>query len=463
MRDDRDSGDQTGAEAQPAASQAGNLLQMDFRCRVPEMDDLTVQERLRSWCQEALDGRGKLAGIGAIARVADAYGRMRPQERDAFFHMLWRDFSADGAEVDAAIEAYAARSGDREVARLILALNSPRLQLFRCFNTISESLRFLVRLRADLGDRLPTYPNLWILEFELRHLLESWFNPGFLQLRRITWESPAALLENIAASQAVHQFSDWQDLKRRLTLDRACFAFIHPAMPTDPIIFVEVALVQGIADNIQRLLAPAAPRPQAHEADTAIFYGITSAQRGLRGIPLGNLLIKQVAGRLRAEFPGLTTFATLSPVPRLRADFLDPLLQQNGGLEPYFTADEARRLLTSTGAATLEDAVGKALTGPRWFDHAADALRAGLLRVARDYLTGPQEHARAACRVAHFHASNGAMLARINWLADLSDKGLAQSAGIMVNYLYDMQKFAQHQSEYARAGQLPVGGEVLEL
>ena len=394
MKDDRDNGDQArAAEAsQPAASQAGNMLQMDFRCRVPEMDDLTIQERLRSWCQEALDGRGKLSGLGAIARVADAYGRMRPQERDAFFQMLVRDFSVDGSEVNAAIEAYAARQGGREAARLFLALNSPRLQLFRCFNTISESLRFLVRLRADLGDRLRTYPNLWIMEFELRHLLESWFNLGFLQLRRLTWESPAALLENIAASQAVHQFSDWQDLKRRLTLDRACFAFIHPAMPVDPIIFVEVALVQGIADNIQRLLAPDAPRPQAHEADTAIFYGITSAQPGLRNIPLGNLLIKQVTARLRAEFPGLTTFATLSPVPRLRADFLVPALQREQGLEPYFSDDEAQRVLAATGVSPLEDAVAEALSRPRWYEDAAlaDALRPGLLRAARAYLLDPR-------------------------------------------------------------------------
>jgi malonyl-CoA decarboxylase len=302
------------------------------------------------------------------------------------------------------------------------------------------------------------------MEFELRHLLESWFNLGFLQLRRITWESPAALLEKIVTYEAVHEFTHWKDLKRRLESDRTCFAFIHPAMPNEPIIFVQVALVQGVCGSIQRLLDPSAPELIPHRADTAIFYSITNAQRGLRGIPFGNLLIKQVAAQLRSEVPSLETFCTLSPIPRFRKDYLEPALADSS-LDQHYTTTEDQLLRKATDARSASSAVRRLLDRPDWHEDpaTADALRPGLLRAARAYLGEEEHRGRAACPVAHFHASNGAMLARINWLGDTSSKGLMQSAGIMVNYLYDTEKFEEHQNEYARTGKLPVGEEVMGL
>ena len=454
----------------PVSLPARRFLQSDFHAESPDPDELTSLERVRHWCQEALDKRGKIAGLAAIARVADAYSSMDAKQRLGFYLLLQQDFTVDPFEVDEAVEAYRAGGEDRQraIARLTRALDSPRLQLFRQFNTIPESIKFLVDLRADINARLKDVPELWPLEFDLRHLLESWFNLGFLQLHRITWDSPAALLEKLVEYEAVHEITNWMDLKRRLGTDRACFAFIHPNMPAEPIIFVEVALVQGISGSIQQLVDPAAPRLQPHQADTAIFYGITNAQLGLRGIPFGNMLIKQVTARLRSTVPGVTTFATLSPVPRFCEDFLVPALD-SGELEHFFSADEAARLKHAVGAGRLFaardlcDAVALSLEQPGWHLDAelSQALRPGLQRAVRHYLLEVQRRGKLACPVAHFHASNGAMLAHINWLGDTSAAGLAQSAGLMVNYLYQVGQFEPRQNEYAQTGR-PVVSEAVE-
>ena len=447
-------------------------LQMDFGTQTPGAEGLIILEQVRAWCQEALEARGRIAGLVAIARVADAYNNMTDNERYSFFRMLGLDFSVDRYEVDEAIDAFRAADEPRirELTRLTMALDSPRLQLFRQFNTIPESIKFLVDLRADISDRLKQDPQLWLLEFELRHLLESWFNLGFLKLHRITWDSPARLLEKLVEYEAVHEISNWMDLKRRLGSDRACFAFIHPNMPAEPIIFVEVALVQGITGNVQELLGPDATHLQEHQADTAIFYSITNAQRGLRGIPFGNMLIKMVTAQLRGDVPGLSHFATLSPIPRLLDDFLEPLLS-GGGMERFYTGDEASRLLEIASRGGLLDVsdlsatVSGLLARSTWHQdpEVAEALRPGLLRAAKRYLSGVQSKGRLACPVAHFHAGNGALLGRINWLGDTSPKGLAQSAGIMVNYVYELDRVEQYQNNYSCTGVLPLGPEVLGL
>ena len=456
----------------PVLRSTREYLQMDFGSQAPGAEDLTIQEQVRRWCQEALEARGRIAGLVAIARVADAYNNMNVDERHAFFRMLGSDFSVDRYEVDEAIDAFreAEEPCIRELNRLTMALDSPRLQLFRQFNTIPESIKFLVDLRADISARLKQDPELWLLEFELRHLLESWFNLGFLKLHRITWDSPARLLEKLVEYEAVHEINNWMDLKRRLGSDRACFAFIHPNMPAEPIIFVEVALVRGITSNVHEVLGPDATHLQPHQADTAVFYSITNAQRGLRGIPFGNMLIKKVTAQLRGDVPGLSNFATLSPIPRLRSNFLTPLLR-NGGMERFYTGDEATRLLEVVGADNLfgaqdlSTAVSELLGRPEWFrdNKVSEALRPGLLRAAKRYLTEEQSKGRLACPVANFHAGNGALLGRINWQGDTSPKGMDQSAGIMVNYVYELDHVEQCQNEYSQTGRLPMGPEVVGL
>lgn len=441
------------------SSQARQVLQIDFDDDRAGRDVLTLREWLRGWCQEALDKGGEIAGLKAIARVADAYAAMGEAERDMFFELLKEDFGVNPDELDAAIDAYRAAQGARvtELAALARTAESPRMALFRLFNTIPESIKFLVDLRADLEARLRRDPELKLVELDLLHIMLSWFNIGFLQLQRISWNSPAALLEKLVNYEAVHEIRSWMDLKRRLAPDRACFAFIHPSMPMEPIIFVEVALVNGLTSTVEELLRQDGPHLPAHQADTAIFYSITNAQRGLRGIHFGNMLIKKVAIKLRGEVPGLRTFATLSPLPRFRRDFLEPALA-DGRITGYFSPGEASRLVELSGSGDIGIAVAALLSRKLWHEdpEVSSALRPGLLRAAHAYLTTCRPDGQAVCSVAHFHASNGAMLRRLNWLGNTSLAGLERSAGIMVNYLYDMEQFEEHQQRYRATGRLPV-------
>ena len=428
--------------------------------------DLTLIERMRCWCNQALEQRGKVAGLAAVTRVAEVYAAMGAAERDAFFQMLAEELGPDAEEVDRAIQAYQqGGAGDHQaVIELALSLESPRMSLFRQFNTIPESIKFLVDLRAAVLRRMGRLPGLALMEFELRHILESWFNPGFLELRRLTWGSPAALLEKLVAYEAVHEIRSWSDLKRRLAADRACFAFIHPAMAEEPIIFVEVALVQGVAPEIQPLLEEPPPDDDQPPPDTAIFYSITNAQDGLRGIPFGNLLIKLVTARLRAEVPSLRTFATLSPLPRFRRDFLLPAVE-DGTIRRFFTDHEAAALCSAAGTDELADAMTTFLGAGLWRSGypLTDAARPGLMRAAAWYLCRSPAGGGPRCPVGHFHAANGATLARLNWLGDISARGIARSAGMMANYRYDLERYDRRQAEYDLRGQVPCDAAVAAL
>ena len=458
-------------------TQAGGLLRrlvhlLDFRGAPTPVrtGELGALEQL---CREALSQRNKIAGLVAIAKVGDAYNRLDEAGRDAFFHRLLINFAPNPAEIQSALQAWNATQGSRipELLTLTQSLTSPRVHLFQAFNTIPNGMKFLVDLRAHLESRLEGMPDFAMMEYELRSLLETFFNIGFLKLERINWSSPASLLEKLMTYEAVHRIANWRDLKHRLLTDRACYAFLHPAMPDEPVIFVEVALVKGMADNIQRLLDPDAPDLNPGLADTAVFYSISNAQKGLRGIHFGNLLIKQVTMRLRAEWPNLKTFVTLSPLPRFRQDFLDPALR-DASISRYFTKDERQVILRLTGDGgedaspeALATAVHTLLDMVNWHQRTeiTHALRHGLMRAVKSYLTSPNAKGQVRCPVGHFHASNGAALARINWLADTSAKGFELSAGLMVNYLYDLTRFEAQQEDYQHSGLLHLEKAVRDL
>ncbi|MGC2415223.1 MAG: malonyl-CoA decarboxylase family protein, partial [Stellaceae bacterium] len=285
-----------------------------------------------------------------------------------------------------------------------------------------------------------------------------------LELQRITWESPAALLEKLMAYEAVHEIRGWTDLKNRLEADRRCFAFFHPRMPDEPLIFVEVALVSGIAGNIHALLDEAAPIGDPQAADAAIFYSISNCQKGLHGISLGDFLIKRVVDALASELSRLKSFATLSPLPGFRA-WLRAQVERRGVL----VATEAR-VVQSLGTGLSEDDPDRILLHlldrPDWYEDPRNvaALREPLLRLGAHYLL--QAHApsgRALDPVAHFHLSNGARVERLNWLGDVSPKGLAQSAGIMVNYLYRLGDIEANHEAYRDEGRVAASSAVRNL
>src|SRR5436190_12169844 len=299
---------------------------------------------------------------------------------------------------------------------------------------------------------------------DLRDLLANWFDIGFLELQRITWDAPASLLEKLMAYEAVHEIRGWTDLKNRLEADRRCFAFFHPRMPDEPLIFVEVALVSGIAGNIETLLDETAPMGNPQTADTAIFYSISNRQRGLVGISFGDFLIKRVVDALAAELPRLKTFATLSPLPAFRA-----WLAAEAERGPLLLPNEAKTVeAVSAGmdAAGADDALLRLLDRPEWVDdlRIAAALREPLLRLAARYLLHARTPSgRALDPVAHFHLSNGARVEQLDWLGDRSPKGLQQSAGLMVNYLYRLGDIEANHEAYRDEGRVAASSTVRGL
>jgi malonyl-CoA decarboxylase len=382
--------------------------------------------------------------------------------------LLASEFDTDHDAVDrccaglAAVDTTAERIAAERALRA--ALLPPRVTLLRQFNALPEGVKFLVDRRAELiaianGDLV-----LRGLADDLRDLLANWFDIGFLELQRITWDAPASLLEKLMAYEAVHEIRGWTDLKNRLEADRRCFAFFHPRMPDEPLIFVEVALVSGIAGNIETLLDETAPMGNPQTADTAIFYSISNCQRGLVGISFGDFLIKRVVDALAAELPRLKTFATLSPLPAFRA-WLAAEAEQG----PLLLPSEAKTVeVVSAGmdAAGADDALLRLLDRPEWVDdlRIAAALREPLLRLAARYLLHARAPSgRALDPVAHFHLSNGARVEQLDWLGDRSPKGLQQSAGIMVNYLYRLGNIEANHEAYRDEGRVAASSTVRGL
>ena len=403
-----------------------------------------------------LAGRGgSVSARNRAAKLAETYLFLDDEGRVDFLRTL-AGFDSDTEAVAAAVQVFAAATDDagRTTAQMQLrrALEPPRLRLLTQFTAIPDGVKFLVDLRAFLMGRVKGDPQLAALESDLRGLLASWFDVGFLELRRITWDSPAALLEKLVGYEAVHEIRGWRDLKDRLDSDRRCYAFFHPRMPAEPLIFVEVALLEGLADSVQRLLDQKAPVQDPDDADTAIFYSISNCQRGLGGISFGNFLIKRVVDVLSSEFRNLKAFATLSPIPGFRR-----WLEARAG-------DGAEGLLTEEEAASLRGALPDAESGAAallgiiarrgWLRDAnlKKAAEPALARLCARYLLNEGSGRRAADPVAHFHLSNGARIERLNPEADISEKGLKESAGIMVNYLYDPGRIEQYHEDYAGEG-----------
>ena len=443
------------------ATSTRGVLSGAQRSDLPDGD--AVQLRLQM--QSCLDGSG--GEVGARARAAEL-GRtflgLNSLGRTRFLRILATDFDVDRAEIDRRCAALAkAMPEDRPVAEIALraALAPPRVRLLRRFNALPEGVKFLVDRRAELIELADGDPAMRGLASDLRELLADWFDIGFLELKRISWDSPAALLEKLIAYEAVHEIRGWNDLKNRLEADRRCFAFFHPRMPDEPLIFVEVALVRGMAENIHALLDETAPHGDPHAADSAIFYSISNCQRGLDGISFGDFLIKRVVDALAAELPKLKVFATLSPVPGFRA-----WLTQAGSRPDLLLPAETRALSALTSNGAEPPALDALLNRPDWPRDPVmvAALRDPMLRLCAHYLVQEKGRGgRAADPVAHFHLTNGARIERLNWLGDMSAKGLQQSAGIMVNYLYRLPDIEANHEAYRGAGEVAVGSSVRHL
>ena len=385
------------------------------------------------------------------AAVADAYVALSDDGRRNFLLLLARDFWTDSGRVDDAIDALKFGDDRRNAERRLRdALAPPADRLLRLMAALEGGVKFLVDLRADLLRVANGDAEIADLDRELKAQLTTMFDVGLLTLRRITWEAPAALLEKLIAYEAVHAISSWDDLKNRLDSDRRCYAFFHPAMPNEPLVFVEIALTTGIATELPPLLDARAPELDLDRADTAVFYSISNCQPGLAGVNLGTALIKQVVEALRLDLPQLRRFVTLSPIPAFRT-WVEHALRAGGtALRPG-----ERDLLPAEPARVLAR-----LSAAEWDDD--EAIRPALLALCARYLTTTAE-GRAVDPVANFHLANGAIVERINWMADASAVGRARSFGVMANYLYEPDRIPDRAEAYATKAAVPTSSEVREL
>lgn len=401
---------------------------LQVRARRPEPGSTPPARGLTGLARELLGARGELSGVTIARSILDTWRGLAPDDRHAFFAALATEFEIDADACLAAAEALKAETSPANLAAMRKAAEPPRQELLRRLNLAPGGTEALVRMREDLLDLLPANPAFASVDDDFLHLFSSWFNRGFLVLRRMDWASPAALLEKIIAYEAVHEIGGWPELRRRVEPpDRLCFSFFHPAMPAEPLIVIEAALTTAIPERIDALLAEDRAVVAADEATVACFYSISNCQRGLRGVSFGNFLIKQVASELAAAHPGLSTFVTLSPMPGFAA------------------------WLKAAGHASVQTPM-------------EDVQRGALMRLAARYLMEEKrQDGLPRDPVARFHLGNGARLEAIRWAADGSGRGMEQSYGMMVNYLYDLGAIETNHEAFRESGHVPASRQVAAL
>jgi malonyl-CoA decarboxylase len=424
------------APAGPARS-TGDRLAATFR-RGQEALSPRALRRVLGELQAVVDTRvSELEGGRRACEFAGWYAQAPVAERHDAWLLMSEQFGPDPKKVKAARAQYEIAQGTPEQGpseiRLRRALESPRTRLLQRFSAFPEGMRFLVDLRADLLPHLKGNKRLVPLEADLEALFSTWFDVAFLELRRLSWDSPASLLEKLIKYEAVHDIRGWADLKNRLAGDRRCYGFFHPRLPDEPLIFVEVALTETISDSIAPLLDEMAADGDIAKATTAIFYSISNTQAGLRGVSFGDSLIKHVVETLQGEFPRLKTFATLSPMPGFRAWLAGQVPPEQ--------------------LAAWEDPLALDAKSP---------LRQQLLAHAARYLGREWKDGKPLDPVARFHLGNGARIERLNWAGDPSPKGLRQSFGLMVNYLYDLKRLDRHRALLSQ-GEIPMSAAVEDL
>jgi len=382
-------------------------------------------------CHGLLSERGDVSGARLAREALAAYQGLEESALGVFFDLLIKEFSPDPQEVTRAADAYRVDPSQSNLIRLQRVVEPRRQELFRRLNMVPGATAVLLEMRRRVLKQLVERPHWVGIDADLAHLFNSWFNRGFLVLQKIDWRTSAMVLEKLIKYEAVHEIQGWHDLRRRLQADRRCYAFFHPVLPDEPMIFIEVALTRGVSTRVQPLLDLNSAVTDPASADSAIFYSITNCQEGLRGVSFGNLLIKQVAEDLGREFPRLKTFATLSPVPGFR------------------------RWLTekSVECPPLTDLLAR-IDAPESLGHAAGETQRQLVRLCAHYLMYAKQGRDPLDPVARFHLGNGARLERLNWLGDTSPSGMRRSAGLMVNYVYRLDEVERNHEAYAKDGRI---------
>jgi malonyl-CoA decarboxylase len=422
------------------------FLQRLLRRVVPPMDSGRSAERKAhnaiELCKALLSERGEVSGAALARDALDAYDALPADALTFYIDLLASEFSPDPAHIAQQAAAYAQNPTPQNLIALQRAVESPRQELFRRLNIAPGATAALVDMRRQLLGELRTHPQWAGVDADLAHLFRSWFNRGFLRLERIDWHTPAIVLEKLIQYEAVHEIAGWKDLQRRLSGDRRCFAFFHPALPDEPLIFIEVALTDRMSNTVAPLLDQDSQEADPVLADCAMFYSITNCQDGLRGISFGNLLIKQVVEELGREFPRLKTFATLSPLPGFRSWLIDAM-RDNSAIPPELANAQAADLMPKTETAAK--------------------LRSQLLSLGAYYLTAVNKDGDPLDSVARFHLGNGARMERLNVLADTSRHGMQRSLGMMVNYVYRLADVESNHQAFLREHKIAMSHEIRRL
>jgi malonyl-CoA decarboxylase len=392
--------------------------------------------RALALCHALLSEQGEVSGRRVAAYALSAYESLGPEARELFFDSLVTEFAPDPKVVDAAAARYRTEPTSANLIQLQAAVEPPRQELFRRANMAPGGTAILLDMRRELLKSLAAHPERAGIDADLIHLFRSWFNRGFLVLQRIDWRTPAVILERLIQYEAVHEIQGWRDLRRRLEGDRRCYAFFHPVLPDEPLVFIEVALTRGMSAAVQPLLDPESPIGDAGEANCAIFYSITNCQEGLKGVSFGNFLIKQVVDDLGRELPRLSTFATLSPIP----GFFQWLQDKD---RARLRSRRLNALLAAVQKGSLPDIGALPAT-----------LRAEITQHCVDYLLRARRKNAPADSVARFHLANGARLERLNWLGDPSKIGIRRALGLMVNYVYRPDDLERNHEAYAKRGKI---------
>jgi malonyl-CoA decarboxylase len=404
-------------------------------------------EHALALCRALIGERGEASGAALAREALAAYRALEEPERARFFDALAAEFSPSADDVDRAAAAYRLAPSAENLQHLQHTVEPARQELFRRLNMAPGGTAALIEMRRQLLDGIDAHPGWQSIDADLVHLLRSWFNRGFLRLERIDWRTPALVLEKLIRYESVHAIQGWADLRRRLQDDRRCYAFFHPQLPEEPLIFIEVALVREISSRVQPLLDVNSPVEDPAQSNCAVFYSINNCQDGLRGVSFGNFLIKQVAETLRRELPRVRKFATLSPVP---------------GFRRWLEGERARLAQGAQGEARM--ALLAALARPDWpGSDAAESMRELLLPLCAHYLLNAKRGAEPIDAVSRFHLGNGASLERINWLGDTSANGMSRSAGMMVNYLYRLSHVERNHERFVKEHHIEASRDVERL
>jgi malonyl-CoA decarboxylase len=424
-------------------------------------------EQVVQGCRRLLSERGESNSVAIASEVLGYFAQLGTEQRFAFFRLLDREFGPDPQQVLQAAQRYAQEPRAEHLIALTAAAEPPRQELLRRLNRAPGGTAVILGMRRTLLEGLKSHPGLAAVEADFLHLLSSWFNAGFLQMEQVDWRSSAALLEKIIQHEAVHEIDGWGDLRRRLQPDRRCFAFFHPQLPGEPLIFVEVALVPEMPEAVGPLIDPHSPADaDERRYKVATFYSISNCQPGLRGVSLGNFLIKRVAEQLQREFPQLRTFCTLSPIPGF-ADWLqrhaaERIATPPAGADAADTVKPRTRVRLQEALTLLRQTAGGELSALVTADAAAtpEPVREALLTLASFYLLRETTTPRGN-PVARFHLGNGSRLERLNWGGDTSRKGLRQAHSLMVNYLYDLRHIEDHHERFAQ-GEVVASRRILQ-